>query len=246
MNKKKIKRRRFRLSGFLLILVIIYIIVMAGYYLFSMPVKSIVVKNNNLVKEKTIIKASNIKTNKSIFKTNTLKAKKNIKQLDLINDVRITKSFLGKIVITVEENQILFFDYLDNKIVLSNNKKIDNSKEYVGYPTLVNYVPSDIQKKLVKSLTKVNSDVISMISEIEYNPDSYNDIVIDSERFILRMNDGNTIYINIVNMEKINKYQDIYSSLTTKGVLYLDSSSKNYVFKSYSNNTEVKEEKNEN
>ena len=48
------------------------------------------------------------------------------------------------------------------------------------------------------------------------------------------MKDGNTIYVNLINIEKLNKYQEIYSALTDKGTLYLDSSSKNYVFKKYS------------
>ena len=54
------------------------------------------------------------------------------------------------------------------------------------------------------------------------------------------MIDGNTIYVNLVNIEKLNKYQEIYAALQDKETLYLDSSSKNYVFKKYS------EEKSEN
>ncbi len=79
-----------------------------------------------------------------------------------------------------------------------------------------------------------------MISEIEYSVEKYNDKVVDEERFLLRMIDGNTIYVNLVNIEKLNKYQEIYAALQDKGTLYLDSSSKNYVFKKYS------EEKSEN
>ena len=50
-----------------------------------------------------------------------------------------------------------------------------------------------------------------MISEIEYSVEKYNDRVVDEERFLLRMIDGNTIYVNLVNIEKLNKYQEIYA-----------------------------------
>ena len=47
------------------------------------------------------------------------------------------------------------------------------------------------------------------------------------------MKDGNTVYVNLINIEKLNKYQEIYAVVNDKGILYLDSSSKNYIFKKY-------------
>ena len=117
---------------------------------------------------------------------------------------------------------------------------MDDTGRYVGFPVLVNYVPSNIYKTLIKSLAKIDDSNYKMISEIEYSVEKYNDKVVDEERFLLRMIDGNTIYVNLVNIEKLNKYQEIYAALQDKGTLYLDSSSKNYVFKKYS------EEKSEN
>ena len=72
-----------------------------------------------------------------------------------------------------------------------------------------------------------------MISEIEYDPDIVGTVTIDENRFLLRMNDGNKVYVNIYNMKKLNNYLDIYDALLKnnsikKGCLSLDSNSKNY------------------
>ena len=65
----------------------------------------------------------------------------------------------------------------------------------------------------------IDDSILLKISEIEYAP---NDV--DSERFILNMNDGNLVYINLNKIEKINKYNSIYSKLDgKKGIIYLDS-----------------------
>lgn len=69
---------------------------------------------------------------------------------------------------------------------------------------------------------EISPDIIALISEIEYSPDVKNDITINDSRFILRMNDGNHIYIDLVNFDNLEKYKLIYSSLEEKGVLHLD------------------------
>ena len=99
----------------------------------------------------------------------------------------------------------------------------------------INYVPDKIYKRLTKSLLKVDSDILALISEIEYSPTKNNDEVIDDTRFILRMNDGNTVYANLLNIKNLNHYKEIYSTLNNeKGSLYLDSSNKeNFYFQKY-------------
>ena len=229
MTAKK-KKRKLRISGVILLLLIIYIVAMAGYYLFTMPIKRIVVKGNSVVEEKEIIKYADINVKTSFIKASSSLIKKKVKQIALIKEVKIKKNLLGTITIIVEENKLLFYNVLTGKLYLSDGSTIEEDNKYFGYPTLVNYVPSDIMEKFIKSLAKIDKDIIAMISEIEYSPDKYNDVVIDNERFLLRMNDGNIVYINVVNIEKLNKYQTIFASVGTGGTLYLDSSSKNYIF----------------
>ena len=89
-----------------------------------------------------------------------------------------------------------------------------------GYLYYGNSYAGDISS--FTELSEIDSDIISSISEIEYNPDIKDEVTINEGRFILRMNDGNHIYIDIVNFENLNKYKIIYSSLDEKGVLHLD------------------------
>ena len=71
----------------------------------------------------------------------------------------------------------------------------------------------------------MNLDVLRLISEIEYQPWKSEDIIVDDTRFFLRMNDGNVIYVNLINWDKLDNYMTIYSTLGgSKGVLQLDSS----------------------
>ena len=48
--------------------------------------------------------------------------------------------------------------------------------------------------------------MIEMISEIEYSPSKSGEIIIDDTRFLLRMNDGNQVYINLININFYNLY----------------------------------------
>ena len=45
------------------------------------------------------------------------------------------------------------------------------------------------------------------------------------------MNDGNKVYNNVPNVEKMNKYQGVVSKTNQTGTLYLDSNGKNFIFK---------------
>ena len=86
-------------------------------------------------------------------------------------------------------------------------------------PTLINYVPSNVLTKFTSEFSKLDFDIISKISEIEYSKTSY-----DEERFLFYMNDYNNVYINISKLENMNKYVDIVRKLdNNKGILYLDS-----------------------
>ena len=227
-------KKKVRITGIIFLLLFVYLLVPLIYYFIKSPIKNISIKGNNLLTEEDVITDSKISYNDSIFKISTYKIEKNLEKNPLIKKAKIERRLNGTIIINIEENKILFLNALTKKLVLSDEEEIDVNDKYIGYPVLVNYVPSEIYKELIKSLSKVDDSNYQMISEIEYSVDKYENTVIDDERFLLRMKDGNTIYVNLINIEKLNRYQEIYSALTDKGTLYLDSSSKNYVFKKYS------------
>ena len=243
MANKKVKRK-LNIKAFIVFALVIYLIVMLVYYFLSMPIKNIYITGNSYVSDNDIIIAAGIKNYPSIIKLNSSKMKKNIKKLDYVDDVKIRRNIFGKLTINIKEANILFFNRNNNKLVLSNSKEIEDDNSY-GYASLINYVPKDIYKKLIVSLNKIDDNILKSISEIEYSISKSNDKVIDDTRFLLRMNDGNTVYINLINIKNLNKYQSIYATLNdTLGVIYLDSSSnENIYFKSYESLAKEQEEK---
>ena len=224
MATKKVKRKKLNVKAFLILLLLLYLIGMLLYTFFSMPIKNIIIKNTKLLSDYEIIATADIKDYPSIFKVSARRIEKKLMNLDLISDVKVTKNLNGKVVIDVEEAIPLFYYRNNEKVYLSNGKAVETSNKYLGIPTLINYVPSDLLEKFVSSFKNVDEDIIHMINEILYDPDISDDITIDSERFLLRMNDTNHVYVNILNMKRLNNYKEVIMTIEEKrGILYLDS-----------------------
>ncbi len=210
---------------------------MLFYAIISMPIKNIYIKNTKLLKDNEIIEVAGIKNYPGIFKISSKKMEDKIRTLDLVNDVKVKKSIWGKVIITIEEAKPLFYNRTVEKVVLSNKKEVSSSSKYLGIPTLVNRVPSDLLETFIKSFCNIETDIIGMINEIEYNPDIAGDIVIDSNRFLLRMNDSNIVYVNTLNMKRLNDYKQVMGTIgDARGTLYLDSyNSNNSLFTQFEN-----------
>ncbi len=244
--KKEKKKRKIKFGGILVIILLIYILLSVAYYIWKMPIKNVIIEGNYYLKDNYIINYLDI-NNDSIFKIRKSKIKKKLLELDLVSNAKIRKNYLGKLYITIEEEKILFYNWNNKKIVLSSGKEIDKNDNYLGVPTLINYVPDDIYDELLIKFNKIDREIISLISEIEYNPSEINGKVVDSKRFLFRMNDGNVVYINTTNIEKINSYLELYEAIVNKngdvrGCLYLDSNSEN---KHFNNCKETKVEETE-
>ena len=225
---KKVKKVHLNYKALILLLLIIYLIVMLFYAFFTMKIKNIYILNTNLLTDDEVINIAGIKDYPPIFKINLKKLEAKIKTLPLVEDVKVSKNLKGVLTIDITEAKPLFYNRNNDLVVLSNNLEVEPNDLYLGIPTLTNYVPSDIYSSFIKALSNINSDIIKMIDKIEYTPDISDDVVIDNNRFLLTMNDGNLVYINILNIKRLNDYIDIYASISSsldnkKGTLYLDS-----------------------
>ena len=231
--KKKKKNIRFRTVLFFILFG--YLVIMAGYYVYKLPVKNIYIVGNKLVSDQDIIDAANLKNYPSIHKYSRSKIAKNVKQLDLINDVKVKKNLLGKVTIIVEEARPIFYYRTNEKVYLSNGKSIIDNQTYYGIPIVINYVPNKILNDLIKRFSSLDESIISEISEIEYDPDEKEGTILDENRFIFRMNDTNSVYIDTINLAKLNNYQKIVAALDSDvhGYIYLNSNRTNASFKTY-------------
>lgn len=232
MEKKK--ERKINIIGLIVIILVVYLTASFVYYLMTLPIKNIYIYGNNFVSDAEIIETAGIKKYPSMIKVGRNKLKKKLLKNAFIDNVKIKKKLNGTIKITINESKPLFYNRNTNKIVLLNGKEVDSKLSY-KVPSLINIVPNDLYKKLVNAFCKVNYDIILQISEIEYSPDVINGKTIDSDRFLLRMIDGNSVYINPVNIKRLNNYFDVYDRLpdNVKGTLYFDSNSDNNMFKIY-------------
>ena len=237
MNKRSRKRRLNKKRVFKLILIIL-ILFLVYLYIDNLKITHIEITGNDILSDNDIIEVANIKDYPKMISTINIESK--IKWLDLVEDVKVSRNLWGKLAINIKEAKPLFINSNKDTIVLSNKKEIPKDERFLGLPTLIDYLPSDIYDKLIEAFDKVDKDVLNLISEIEYAPSkSSTDEVIDNTRFLLRMNDTNTVYMNTINVTQLNKYMEICSVILTTqgekyGILYLDSSTKeNYSFESY-------------
>ena len=218
--KKNKKKKKLNIIKLLVFILIFYIIIYSIYSLLNMKIRNIVIKGNTYLKDYEIIEQANIKDYPPMLTLNKNKTINKLKELDLISDATIKKSFDFTLTIEVVEKKIIL-EY-DNNYYLSDGSKIKGS--YLGTPTLVNYVPEGTLKKFLNEMGKLDYDIINSISEIEYSPTKNSDgNITDEDVFIFKMNDGMIVYISTDKIDIMNKYQKIYASLgDKKGILHLD------------------------
>lgn len=234
-KKSKNKKRHLNVTRLVLILTIILIITLQICYFYFMPTLNIYIDGNKHLSDYEIMTLAGLKNYPPLYRGSSNSLVKKIKKNPLVRDVKVKKVFTGKLYITIYENKYLFLDRNNNMIIISGNVKVSTDGVNANIPSLINYVPNDIYLEFVKDFDTIDESVISMISEIEYKPLYSGENIIDDKRFLLRMNDGNEVYINTVNIEQLNNYPKFFASLEDKkGVLNLDSSTKeNFVFKPF-------------
>lgn len=233
VKKKKVIKRKIKWKAVFKIFFLLFVVGLIFVYLFNLKTRNIIIIGNELISDHEIIVASGFKNYPYLFRTSTKEIESRIQSIDEIDKVEIHKSIFGTLTIQVEESLPLFYNRNTNKLVLANHKEVD-SLLINGVPTLINYVPDTLYERLVDELKEIDSNVLKLISEIEYQPWQSNDVMIDETRFFLRMTDGNSVYVNLINLSKLNSYIEIYASLEGKsGILYLDSSSDRISFSLY-------------
>jgi len=233
MAKKKKVKRKIKWKSVLKIFFLLFVVGLSWVYIKELKTTNIIINGTNFLRDHEIIIASGFKNYPKLFEEKKSEIEKKIKEIPYVDDVKIKRSLTGELTIEIKETEPLLYNRNNNKLVLDNKKEIE-AEDLNGVPVLINYVPSDYYEKLIEKLSKIDKNVRGLISEIEYSPWKSNDVMIDETRFFLRMNDGNSVYVNLIHLDKLNNYIEIFSSLEGKlGVLYLDSSSDKISFSEY-------------
>ena len=219
MTKIK-KKKRLKLIPFLL-----FVLVITGTFflvdvLLDTRIENIVIKGNKLVTDQQIIDEAGLSNYPSFYKTTSYNIKKALEKNSFIKEVKVKRSFYHVITIEVSEYKVLLKKETTGKLVLENMNEVTTDQE-IPYtvPRLVNDVPKNKYSKLLKNLLKVKRSVRSNISEFYYDPNEF-----DKDRFLLYMDDGNSVYLTLTKFRMINYYNDVLPQLDgKKGILYLDS-----------------------
>ena len=211
-KKRKLNKKRFFL-GIILFFLLSFLIVK----IFNSNIKNIYVSGNELLTDQEIIDIAGLKNYPKSINNLSLTIKKRLENSQYILSANVTKSnFTSKISIEIKENYPLFYYQTENKTILYNGDKVT---EKLTTPTVINQIPNTIYDKFIKTLKKVDKEILYRMSEIEYSPNE-----VDAERFFILMNDGNYVYLTLNKFLSVNKYLDMVKSFNNKkGILYLDS-----------------------
>ena len=220
--KSKKKKRKVRYDRIIIFLGIIIFLVFSFTYVLNIKISNIYISGNEYLTDQQIIEIAGISDYPSTLQNLSLQIKERLKNDILIKDAKVVKKGFTQVYIEVEENRPLFYYEYNNKTILFDGK--ENSNKY-NVPTVINYITDTYYDAFVTEMGKLDKQVLSRISEIQFYPNE-----VDDNRFLLTMNDGNYVYVNISTFNKLNKYITILESLPDKnGILYLD----------YGNNFEI-------
>lgn len=211
------KRRKIKVRNILLVFLAISILFLCGYFLLQVPIGSIVIKGNQFLSDQEIIDMAGIRDYPSTLKTTSRSIQKELETYGLVLKVNVQKrKFLREVVITVTENRPLFYYQPDQKSVLQDGTKVEGE---FPLPVVLNQIPDTVYQRFLKKMVGVPNDVLRKISEIRYYPNE-----VDSELFLMAMNDGNYVYVTLPKFERLYNYLEYVESFgNKKGILHLDS-----------------------
>ena len=218
MEKKIVKRKKLRVFRLLLLLFIIAIISFFVYLYVTTNTQNIIIKGNNYISDEEVLQETDLKNYPSFILTMPSKIQKKLAKNQYIKSVKVRRKFYHTFEITIKEYDVLFKNDTLNKYVLDNKQEITSDLEF-RVPRLVNYTPDKKYSSLIENMKSVDKSILGKISEISYQPNEF-----DKDRFLLLMDDGNSVYLTLTKLEMINYYNEVLGQLEgRRGILYLDS-----------------------
>ncbi|MEE0092067.1 MAG: FtsQ-type POTRA domain-containing protein [Bacilli bacterium] len=218
MAKKIVKRKKLRVFRLLLLLFVIAIISFFVYLYVTTNTQNIIIKGNNYISDEEVLQETDLKNYPSFILTMPSKIQKKLAKNQYIKSVKVRRKFYHTFEITIKEYDVLFKNDTLNKYVLDNKQEIMSDLEF-RVPRLVNYTPDKKYSSLIENMKSVDKSILGKISEISYQPNEF-----DKDRFLLLMDDGNSVYLTLTKFEMINYYNEVLGQLEgRRGILYLDS-----------------------
>ena len=210
------KKRKIKIGRVCLLFVIAFIVIYFLLKLINFDIKNIYISGNNVLTDTEIIKMAGLEDYPSFLTVSNSKISKKILKNSLVKEVNVYKKNLKSVYIEIVENKVLFYNQNINKLIVSGGNEVAKK---ISAPILINYIPDVIYDEFVEKMDLIDSNILSMVSEIKYDVNE-----VDDERFLFYMEDGNYVYLTLSKLDKINSYQSIIKKFgNKKGIMYLDS-----------------------
>ena len=213
MQKKK--KKKLRVGRLFFLLIIILAISFACVKFIDIPIRSIIIKGNEILSDQEVIEDAKLDDYPNFIKTFSFQIKRNLLNNNYVQSVKVSKGLLS-VKIEITEKKILYIDSKTNEKVTQTSTFKD--EKILCVPYLINEVPEQKLTMFLKAMDKIDKDVLCQMSQIKYDP---NDI--DEDRYYVFMNDGNGVYLTVNKFNKINNYNKILENIGKQnGTLYLD------------------------
>ncbi|MBR3840654.1 MAG: FtsQ-type POTRA domain-containing protein [Erysipelotrichales bacterium] len=189
-------------------------------------IKCISVEGNSIYSKDYVVESSGLSFDSYYYGFAPSLAEHRIKQATLVDSVDITRKGDNIVLISLEEKQVVGSFQKDSELyyLCSDGEFVKVTNESLSYMSKVPFIvdleeDEELLKKLAKPLSKVDEDVLSMMSEIVWYPLTY-----DEMQLKINMIDRNYVFISIYDVELINDYRRITASLGGSGeCVYFDS-----------------------
>ena len=221
------ERRKKRTNRKFTLLLIIFLLTLVGLLYFQSPyshVQKIVVKGANLSTQQEYIDLSGLMAGQSMWEIRTSNAEELLRKKTWIQKVSVKRSGFTTITIHVDEwKKAAYIESETGYDLLLENGSVYKSKNEVfpvDAPLLSDFNSKKTINRMLKQLSKLNEEVLSLISQIESDPSEA-----DPYRIRLYLNDGNEVRAVIPSLaEKMNYYPSIIAQIgkTQKGVIDIE------------------------
>ena len=233
-KNKDIKTKKIlNVPRIIVFILIIYIIVSFGIYIYKEKVHHYEIVGNNYYKEIDIIRMLDLQDYPSFISLNLNNLKNTLESDPLINKAKVSYKWNFTIKIEIEENNPVFVIKSSNNVVLKDGNQIPYEDSFGALPMLLNNTPTESLVLLAENLSQVDYGILSLISEITYTPYNSSNTILDNNRFLLSMSDSNQVYINAKNCTWLNEYLDVIATnrITEPGTFFFDGNLGKMIYK---------------
>lgn len=196
-----------------------FVVLLVGYFLSDFSrVKAISVEGNDVYSKDYIVSESGLTLDTIYYLFSPKYVAYKIGKNDLVKSVNVTREGENIVLITIKEKTVVASYQKDDLMyLLDDGSSISVTQSNLGYMAKVPFIVGlenneELLEKLAKNLGKINEEVLEMMSEIVWYPLSY-----DETQLQINMIDQNYVYVTVNDIDMINDYRKIASTLNDSG-----------------------------